>query len=240
MISDDQLTLYFYGDELSAGDRREIERALASDAALASRYQVLCAELDALTQAAMTSRPTEALTASLHDALTNVASAPAARSSVWPALALAASVCLVALLAIFALRGPTPGEAPRAVTVPADAPQPTQTDSPEVIVTQSVQSHLVASRLQLVRFEAATSDERNDLLLELMARNRVAAERANAGGNAELARVLRAMQLLLVALSETANGGGDLDPALLQQIDFELNAMLTKLGAPASDSTISF
>ena len=45
MINEDTLTLYYYDDGLSAAERRQVEDALKRDAALATRYQFLCAEL---------------------------------------------------------------------------------------------------------------------------------------------------------------------------------------------------
>ncbi|MFK7889066.1 MAG: hypothetical protein AB8G16_19580 [Gammaproteobacteria bacterium] len=239
MISDEQLTLYFYADELGDEEMRQIERALGDDAALAARYAALCADLDRLgADLVVPAAPAEFVT-SLHDALIEAA-APATvpRKPVWQAAALAATVCLVAVLAVFALRPSTVevGDTPAAVVVPAE-PQ----DSATVVASiRSVQSHLVASRLQLVSFEAASSTERSALLLELLARNRVAAQRADENGHEDLGRVLRAMQLLLGALAEMVSDGGELDPALLAQIEFELNAMLTKLDALPSNSTISF
>jgi anti-sigma factor RsiW len=45
-MNDETLTLYYY-DELNAAERREVEAALAADAALAERYRVLREELTA-------------------------------------------------------------------------------------------------------------------------------------------------------------------------------------------------
>jgi anti-sigma-K factor RskA len=231
MIDDEQLTLFFYGDELDREQTRRIELALQDDAALAARYEAVSNELSALAVVPATP-PSAQFSAALHEALceaaeTETAAAPAPRS--WAGLAMAAGVCVVALVAGFALRSPTPEP------VAGQA-----ADAQSIAVARSVQSHLVASRLQLVRFESAGAQERGDLLMELMARNRAAARSASRSGNTDLARVLRAMHLLLDALAQTLDSGGELDPALLQQIEFELNAMLTKLDVPTSDLTTSF
>ena len=47
-MNDDTLTLYFYNDGLTETERRDVERALADNPEIKSRYARICRELDVL------------------------------------------------------------------------------------------------------------------------------------------------------------------------------------------------
>lgn len=231
MINDDQLTLYFYDDGLSDHERQHIAQALEQDAALAARYAALAQELEQLRHDAYTSVVSDDFSASLHNVLVQ-ADAPT-RATSWRRWSVAAVLLAAVALSVTLMpRAPTEST-PVAATVPL--PPNTAAPSSQRIVV----AHLAQSRLQLVRYSAADAAVRSELIRELVEQNRSIERAAQRNGDDDLARVLRAFETVLERLA-SAPEQADEREQLLDQLTFELNTMLTKFDAPASDPTISF
>ncbi len=231
MIDDDQLTLYFYDDGLADHERDQIGRALAQDAGLAARYAALSQDLEKLGQDAYSTNASDEFTASLHEVLVQLQ--PSASVSRWQRWTLAASLlAAVALTALLVQRVPV-------------QPAPSTAQLPTVPATQApssqrmVVAHLAQSRLQLVRYDTADTSRRSELIRELVEQNRSVEHAARRNGDEDLARVLRAFESVLERLA-SAPEQADEREQLFDQLTFEVNAMLTKFDAPASDPTITF
>ncbi len=232
-ISDDTLTLYFYTDGLSRRERQEVAAALQTDRALGARYAALSAELQQLTDAPAVDAPAD-LVQRLHDCVDRLAELPAAApdaarfnvSSFFWGAALAATLAIGIFIGITVTRETPDLVVPRMAEVPAPMPP---TTSPFV---RGLRVHLQNSERGLSGLPPGDA-ERALLLMNIIEQNRLF-ERAAVQNDADnLARVLRAFELVLARLA-----AGDLDAeetdALRNKLLFELNVVLTKLSAPPS------
>ena len=109
-MNDEQLTLYYYGDGLSAHERKEIQQALETNEVLAARYRQLCNELESL-QEIETEPPSGAAVQRWHDTVSRAARIEQgdaqSRGFHWNSFAVgaAASAALVLFAAVFILPG---------------------------------------------------------------------------------------------------------------------------------------
>jgi hypothetical protein len=103
-------------------------------------------------------------------------------------------------------------------------------------LSRGVQVHFRDSREQLLNLP--DSAERTLLVLQIIEQNRLFESAANNSNSPRLARVLRALEPVLLQLAAE-----DLEPAdaeaLLSQLAFELNVVLTKLAAESSDDSLT-
>ncbi|MGB5630095.1 MAG: hypothetical protein WBM57_12045 [Woeseiaceae bacterium] len=103
-------------------------------------------------------------------------------------------------------------------------------------LSRGVQLHFRDSREQLLSLPA--SADRTLLVLQIIEQNRLFESAAKNSNSPRLARVLRALEPVLLQLAAE-----DLEPAdaeaLLSQLAFELNVMLTKLSAESSDDSLT-
>lgn len=230
MIDETTLVLYFYGDELSDAETAEIEAALAADPALAARYATLRARLRRAADPAALAAPA-GLTARLHTQLDAAADADAAPPATpWRPWALAAALALaVALGTLVVLDRP----GPRTATTVAEAP------APRPAFERALTAHLSGSRLTLAGLDGTPDPERADAVAQILRDNRAQIRAAQARGDERLARVLRAFEPVLERLVADAAEPGDA-AALREQLEFEMNAMLTKYGRRTSDGSKSF
>ena len=116
----------------------------------------------------------------------------------------------------------------------APTPQPAVATVADTTFARGLQVHLVDSRARLARFDAATDTDA--LIADLVAENRLYAAAAERQGAVRLARVLRAFDAVLLQLSDI-DGDPEAAAALLEQMLFELDVVLTKLARDASTST---
>lgn len=233
-MNDETLTLYYYDDGLTAAERREVEAALASDPALVERYEALCTELDGLGEPAVAEVPPH-LVAQWHDALDRAADrevfavVPSRRSfhfgSFFWGAAIAASLAIGVGIGFFiAGDDPVPDGGMVATVSPADA------------FSRGLLVHFRDSRDQLSAIEASTNGNRQQLIQNIIAQNRLFVRMAKDNESQDLARVLRAFEPVLLRLASE-----DVTPAeaerLLAQLQFELTIVLTKLTRQVSDKT---
>jgi hypothetical protein len=94
--------------------------------------------------------------------------------------------------------------------------------------------HFQDSRRQLAALPATENGERSELILELVAQNRLFERAAEQSDAQDLARVLRAFEPVLLRLIEEDLPATEM-AALRSQLGFELNIMLTKLAVELSD-----
>ena len=103
-------------------------------------------------------------------------------------------------------------------------------------LSRGVQVHFRDSREQLLSLPDPA--ERTLLVRQIIEQNRLLESAASKSNAPRLARVLRAMEPVLLQLAAE-----DLDPAdaeaLLSQLAFELNVMLTKLATESSDDLLT-
>jgi len=228
MISDDDLLLFHWQDGLSTARRREIAEALARDAALGARYARLVADLDRLVELPdvasddlRNARWLRAITAERD-------SVRPARDWRWP-LALAATLAALAWWPLQRSREAVdvaPGVDPvAAIDVPgAESLAAAQ-------VARSVRVQLSDARAELPTLSAQPADARAALVQRWISEQRALARAADAAGDAQLARTLRAFEPLLrdLAAGESSATSNDRD-----QLAFEWAVMQTKLGASRS------
>jgi len=103
-------------------------------------------------------------------------------------------------------------------------------------LSRGVQVHFRDSREQLLSLP--DSADRTLLVLQIIEQNRLFESAAKNSDSPRLARVLRALEPVLLQLAAE-----DLEPAdaeaLLSQLAFELNVVLTKLAAESSDDSLT-
>lgn len=228
-FDEDDLLLHYYGEGLSAAAQEKLNAALRDDPALAARYRELAAFLDGVGRG----EPAAAGAlqhARWHAAISRPADAagPARRGApplfAW-SLAAAILLGLGAILGA-ALRGP--------VTTGADTPPEQQIafDASEAFA-RGLRAHLRRSKFSLVSADAGEETERARLAGEIVAQNRLFERAAARQDLHDFARVLRAIEPILVELS-----GDGITPVqaerLKSQLDFELDVVLTKLAREPS------
>ena len=237
-VSDDTLTLYFYSDGLTRGERQAVAHALASDANVAERYKRLSDEL-----AAIAMEPAEPVPADLRARFIDTIDRAAEReratqtpprrithlpSFFWGAavtLALAAGIGIGTWFASNPEGAADSGPAPDRMAALGAARTPT--------FARSVRVHFSDSRRELARLDPTSDAERILLVADLIAQNRLYEKAAEQYGAPELARVLRAFEPVLVRLAAEDLDAAEAE-ALRAKLNFELDVMLTKLARASS------
>ena len=235
-MRDDTLLLYYYQDGLTEDERYEVETALRDDPAVAARYRDLRGDL-AQAGDLEVGDPTADMVQRFHDTIDRAARLEAGRapreprsfsvmSFVWGATVTAALALGIGIGVYFA------GDETAAPIVPIDpgvVPDIADTGA----FTRALQVHLRYSQNELARLQADADVERNLLLYRIIEQNRLFERSAEQNNSSDLARVLRAFELILVQLA--AEDISSEDAAALQaKLAFELNVMLTKLSRDAS------
>lgn len=222
MISDDDLLLFHWQDGLDEARRREIAEALARDAGLGARYARLVADL-----ARFGTLPEPAVDAVRQArwwrAIRDEASAKPAASRWFVPFALAAGVGAVAIF----------GALWRTSEIEISGPPPTAVvdRGDEDRVARSVRVHLAEAGADLSQWGDQPDTTRRRLVLRWIEDQRALARAAEAAGDAQLARTLRAFEPLLRDLAE---GAPEAALAEREQLAFEWSAMQTKLAASPS------
>jgi len=236
-MNDDELILYFYGDGLSRAERRNVERALAADPALAARYHALAAELGPMV-GPQTAPPSADMVRRWHDSIDRAAGQRAATGtrsgghswSFLPGAAITAALAIGIGLGVFLSGGP-PATPPPALPL---ADGGTNADEASPVFDRGLRLYLRESERGLAALTAETNGERAVLIMGLIEQNRLYARAARQNDADDLARVLRAFELVLVELAAE-----DIPPAeaeaLRAKLRFEINVMLTKLSLGSSD-----
>ena len=226
MISDDELLLFHWQDGLDAARRREIAAALTRDARLGARYARLVADLDRLGQ--LPTPPDDELrSARWQRALRDDGTKPAARDWRWP-LALAATV---AALAWWPLQRAHDARDLASAALPPDATVARASPSDPALIARSVRVQLSDASAELPSLFTQPADVRAALVQRWIDEQRALARAADAAGDAQLARTLRAFEPLLrdLAAGEPTAAGAD-----REQLAFEWAVMQTKLATSRS------
>ncbi|KAA9134208.1 hypothetical protein F3N42_01300 [Marinihelvus fidelis] len=244
MIDDQTLTLYYWRDGLTDDERRSVEAALASDAVLAARYRQLVAELESLTGDALTPAPGHRKH-QWHDLLEREArlerQKAAASTTRRPLLGLGAAFAAVLALGVGIgiwvpgqAPGPGPGIGPKPVAIePVTDPVPT---AQPASFERGLQLYLRESRSELADLGQRDAADRDALLAQIIAQNRLFERAAEKQQAPDIARVMRAIEPILLRLADAETSPEDAE-ALRRQLAFELNAVLTRLQQPASKPT---
>lgn len=238
MISDEQLLGYLFDEGLAEAQRRQIEAALAADPALRGRLQGWRQWLDRCAAEAVRESPQlpAAMQARWLSALAReqrlARPAPRTGRRWWP-LAMAATVLATFAISVERWRPPALDsvDTTRTIDVAAIDAGPS---SPAL--QRGVALHLASTRAQLAQWPGEAQAQA-DLLAMSLAQNRLHAAAAEAQGDQELARVLRAFELTLGVLAEQRQSDPSAVAGTRQRLAFELGAMQTKLAAAASKGT---
>jgi hypothetical protein len=232
-MNDDTLILYYYGDGLTERERRDVAAALEADATLAARFAALCRELGDWRGLPPAAAPDD-LRRRLHESVDIHAREANARPVArrlrqrgfrLPAFAWGAAVAAALAIGIgigIGLR--IGGEAPP-VAVAAGDP-----------FLRGMQVYLADTRREIDALATSPAGDRTQLILQIIDQNRLYERTARQNGAADLARVLRAFEPVLVRLAAGDTAPEDAE-ALRAQLAFELNVMLTKLAAGPSKET---
>ena len=232
-MTDDELLLFHFSDGLSAERVAQIQTALASDADLRERLAHLQADLTTLNAKADVALPEplqrrlqlklrQLQTASMAPARAPFRHLPRTQSA-WLLPAFAASA---GALVMWLYTQVTPNSQPL-----ASAPVATISAQAQTMSLPALRAHLLQTQMLLETFDPNNAQERA-LLSEIIAQNQNYAERAQRLGRADLARVLRALEPVLVEVENIKEP--DARAALINQFEFEANSLQTKLQARSS------
>ena len=203
MINDETLTLYFYDDGLTPGQKRDIDAALLADPDLAGRYANISRQLSSLQVAEDIAVPDHMLQR-WHDSIDQAARTEAAGASkpsrsfhllsfVWGG-AIAAALALV--IGVYFVGEPSS-------KVPLDEQIANATVLPEgsvpVAFTRGLQVHLRDSQVELAQLPVDA--DRSLLLLQIIEQNRIFERIADSNNSAGVARLLRAFEPILMRLA---------------------------------------
>jgi hypothetical protein len=245
-VTEELLIARFWQLEMSSEQIAQLDGLIATDALLLARWQKLCADMTALTpQAAPTLAPFTLRR--LQQRLKLHAEPSAARQ--WPKFVatFAAGTAAVSLW-ISIPRTPT-GSAPIApqvvdTTKVPDFSLPTRESRPGVTFQpkesrpaqnasslRAVSLHLREAHELVVAYDAADGAQQK-LLADVIAQNQRCQLHARTLGQNELARVLGALEPVLIALQDADER--DDTRGLVEQFEFESHAVLTKLRGHAS------
>ena len=225
-MTDDELLLFHLADGLSTDRIEKIRIALENDAVLRDRLAQLRANLTTLKQT-----DSEALPAAVQRRLQlklqqlHTASLPPVGEPFWrlhkqstwllPAFTAGSG----ALLMWFYTQGIEPNA------------RPAQHQQAQTMSLPALRAHLLQTQALLENFDPNDAQKRA-LLVEIINQNQNYAERAQRLGRADLARVLRALEPVLVEVENLKEPSAR--AALIDQFEFEANSLQTKLQAHAS------
>ena len=233
-MNDETLTLYYYNDGLTNAERQQVANTLATDAEVAARYHALCLELERIADPDIS--PPADMVQRWHDSLDRAATRerqanPGPVLHSWSFLLGAGVTAALAIgIGIGIFIGGDEPVAPVMEDLIADTRVPAPDASSAFL--RGLQVHLRDSERGLTAL--APTDNRTELILSIIEQNKLFERAAEQNDSANLARVLRAFELVLVRLAAE-----DLSPeeaeALRTKLLFELNVMLTKLSRDSSD-----
>ena len=235
-ISDETLTFYYYNDGLSASVRQQVANAMAVDAKLAEQYRLLSQNLDRIAEVAPVTAPKD-MTERWHETIRVAArqeSASERRQSfhTWSfVLGAAVAVALVAGVGIGVFISGNQASVP--VTTVATV---NDRDTGNSAFVRGLQVHLRDSEAGLLTMTQDRSVERQELIGNIIRENRLFEKAAERNDAQNVARVLRAFELVLLQMAADDATPEDIDQ-LRAKLLFELNIMLTKISRDTSDQS---
>lgn len=242
-MKDDELILYLY-DELAPAERRDLELRLRSDAELASRLDTLRREFADWRTASPAAAPGD-MVQRWHDSIDRAAmgersvtrdsrGAFSLISFAWGAAVTAALALGIGIGAWFSSRPTVMPTAPVPVATTRTA-QPAQQDT---TLTRGLKVYFRDTQRELSSIPVEEAADRTELVMQLIRQNRLFERAAEEHGSANLARVLRAFEPILLRLASDDIAPEDAEE-LRKQLAFELRVMLTILERGASNETQS-
>jgi anti-sigma factor RsiW len=225
-VTEELLLARFWQLDLSADQMRQVDALIAADPHLLARWERLRADMTALKPVAVPAIPFDMLRR-LRQQLKLRAEHIQPKPQ-WPRFVAAFAAGAAAVLFwVHTSTAPT-GNAPVAIEVAAQIP-PAQND----LSLPAVRVHLTEAQDLLRVYDQADGDQQK-LLADVIAQNQSYQFRATQRGQSDLARVLGALQPVLIALQQADQT--DARRGLIEQFEFESQALLTKLQARASQS----
>lgn len=232
-MTDDELLLFHFSDGLSAERLAQIRITLEGDAVLRDRLAQLRAGLASLKPADVEVPAAVQRRLQLKLQQLNTATRPPVRAPFWqaarqqsPWLLPAFAVGAGALIMWLYTQGVTPNTQNLALEHGAPVSAQVQTMS-----LPALRAHLLQTQALLENFDPNDSQERA-LLAEIITQNQNYAARAQRLGRADLARVLRALEPVLIEVENIKEP--DARAALINQFEFESKSLQTKMQARAS------
>lgn len=242
-MNDETLILYYYGDGLSDDERAAVETALQDDASVRERYRALRRSLDRFTELPAEPVPAHAA-ARWHRSIERAAAGQRVEkqstgsgwhfpSFAWGALA--AALVAAVVVGLYLGDGTTPVPPPIADSRDGidDGRSPAHDTAP-VSFSRGLQLHLRESREDILRLAADGNTDRTMLIMDIMRQNRLFERAAREHEAKDVARVLRAFELVLMRLADEDLSAEDA-AALRAKLVFELDVVLTKMEQRESD-----
>lgn len=236
-MDDETLTFYYYNDGLTSGEREKVANLLATDPDIANRYQAICQELDRLGEPSITLPPSD-MVERWHDGLDRAIRTESARSRkpVFHTWSFILGAAITAALVV--------GIGIGTFISSEDLEQPI---NPEALIVNNPNSnafvrglrvHLRESEQGLATTPFEATSDRGELIRNIVEQNRRYQALAEQSDSQDIARVLRAFDLVLVQMA-----ADDITPqeakALQAKLLFELNVVLTKLSRDTSNEQLS-
>jgi hypothetical protein len=235
-MNDETLILYYYDDGLTGKEREEIASRLATDPDVAKRYQALCRELDGADLSASI-RPSRDMVHRWHDAIDRAADRSPVTprnpgihlgSFFWGAVVTGALAIGIGIGAfISGGGGPMPAEELVAGTPPSNSSS---------AFMRGLQVHLRDTGQELSALPTSNMEDRSSLILKIIGQNRLFERSAEINNADDIARLLRAFDLVLVQLA-TEDISPEESAALQSKLLFELNVVLTKIAGDTSNES---
>ena len=237
MISDETLILYYFDDGLTDKEKNEVEISLKIHSELKDRYDRLCTQLDPLRDTETPSVPSH-LVHRWQETLSRAVeleSREKNRRGNSPRLwllgwAMTITAALVLGIGIGIHFWGDPQVRPQGAYV--------QDVGSSTSFSRSLLLHLQESKWQIVSLKNQSTLDQDRLLLQIIEQNRLFQRAAVLNQSADLARVLRAFEPILLSLADETMKPEDAE-ALRRQLAFEIGVMLTKLSKYQSDITPS-
>jgi hypothetical protein len=236
-MNDDTLTLYYYNDGLTAAERQAVANALATDPELARRYEALSRELGRLEDPEVPGPPAD-MVQRWHDGLDraiDLQSQKRDRPSVhsWSFLLGAAVTAALAIgvgIGLFLGGDDSASPVMQELTAESDS----QGAAPSGAFIRGLELYLRESEQGLAAMPASTAADRNLLIMNIIEQNRMFERAAEQNDSDNLARILRAFELVLLQLTAEDISEEEAE-ALRTKLLFELNVVLTKLARDTSE-----
>jgi hypothetical protein len=225
-ITDDQLLLYHYRDGLNAAERARIATALIARPEIASRLQLLVAQLDiaaAIPEAPVPAQTLQRWRAALDRAATNEAalSSRMRAPNIPRRLAVAAMSAMALAIALLLMKLPFEDRIDPSPAIAANEPSRCEC---------GLRWHLVAAERQLAEVASTNGAERTAMIDAVIAQNRMYAIAAERAGDQRLAGALRSFTPILERLAQNAPDSNE-SVAEMAQLNFELRVMQARLAA---------
>lgn len=234
-MNEETLIFYYYKDGLNKSERQEVVNALATDPALANRYQQLSQQLDGLSDQPLNRAPPD-MVERWHDTIKTAAmrDGNASRKTVFHTWSFVWGVAITAALAI--------GIGIGVLLSSDDTTSPTQfetyaerTDQNAAFV-RGLQVHFRESETNISQLVIGADSDNTELILQIIEQNRLFERAAMQNDDQRTARLLRAFELVLMRIAAEETTAEDAEK-LRAKLLFELNIMLTKLSRDPSETS---